>query len=77
MTRTALSGSASVDRSVASYRERGGDVWGLGGRRAPIGVVVDGHMPTNPFSTTELTGNVRVAVDGVASGVRTAGSPPT
>jgi hypothetical protein len=91
MTRMAQSGSPSVDRPAAWYRERSTDVWGFGGRRAPIGVRVDGtrvpsgasavpmatvHEPIPPIRPTELNGNVHVVVDGVASGIRPAGRPP-
>jgi hypothetical protein len=80
MTRMARSGSLSVDRSVAWPRERGADVGGFGGRRAPVGVRVDATRlpkPTYPhIDTTELTGNVRVADMGAISGIRTTGTPP-
>lgn len=79
MTRMALSGSLSVDPSVASYRERSTDVEGFGGRRAPIGVRVHGtRLPaTTPhIATTKRPVNVRAAVDGMSSGIRTAGRSP-
>jgi hypothetical protein len=80
MTRMARSGSPSVDRSVAWSRDRGGDMGGFGGRRAPVGVGVDAtRLPKSTYphiATTELTGNVRVAVGGVASGIRTTRTPP-
>jgi hypothetical protein len=53
---------------------------GFGGRRAPVGVGVDAtRLPKSTYphiATTELTGNVRVATGGVASGIRSTRTPP-
>ena len=85
VTRMTPSGSPVGPRSV-TYRDRGTALWSLGGRRAVIGVPIDGtRMPaagtltpsTNPYvHTPKLTGNVIVVDGGAPSGIRTTGTPP-